>query len=112
MPLNDIPQDRVIVLRSLETFNVVSTDGPGDSEFAAHTSCPPARSISIVHKTRVSDAVVVEIFPATVYWDTFIRQYTRSPVEDVTLEMKFYEILTTSALTLLSPDWNCPQLEL
>ena len=105
MPFNDISQDRVIVLRSLETFTVVSTDGRGDSEFVIHTPCPSARSISIVHKTCVSDVVVVEIFPATVYWDTFIRQYTRSPVEDVTIEMKFHEILTTSTLTFRSPAW-------
>ena len=71
---NDISQDRVIVLRSFETFTVVSTDGRGDSEFATHTSCPLARSISIVLEGRAlhNDAVVVEILPATVYWDTFV----------------------------------------
>ena len=99
IPFNDISRDRVIVLRSLETFTVVSTDGRGDSEFATHTPCPSARSISIARKTRVSDAVVVEILPATFYWDTYIRQSTRSPVEDVTIEMKY----TKSSPPLPSP---------
>ena len=104
MSLNGIPEDRVIVLPSLETFTMVSTDSRGGAEFATHISCPSARSMSLMHKTRVGDAVMVEIFPGTAYWDTFVRQYTRSPVEDVTIEMKVHEILITTTLTLQSSD--------
>jgi hypothetical protein len=89
-----VPQERVVVLPHVETLTLIVTDGSPGYRLATHMACPSARSTSLRHKLVTDDVVPEGILPDSVLWKTIIQQYTKSPVEEVTLEMR-----TTSAIT-------------
>ena len=89
--LSNIPQEIVIVLPNVKIFSLHVPDDtlPQVFDFASHMSCPCAQSISLAHETYDDDMnTALEVFPSPVVWDTIVRQYTASPVEEVTLEIK------------------------
>jgi hypothetical protein len=86
--LEGIPQGRVVVLPNVETFNLTVSDGEPGYKTAAHISCPSARYTSLTQEKGVQSAIPEEMFPCSSSWNAIICQYTRNPVEEVTLEVK------------------------
>jgi hypothetical protein len=86
--LEGVPRERIVVLPNVETFSLVVDDsGPG-YKIAAHVSCPSAGRTSFMCEPRASEVSLWEIFPSSVSWNAIVRQYTRSPAEEVTLGMQ------------------------
>jgi len=103
--LGEIPQERVVVLPNAETFFLVVSDGGPGYEIAAHILCPSARLTSLVHEQEPDNVIPGDIFPTSDLWNAIVRQYTRSPVEEVTLEIKTTPDSTvTCSLTFQSLD--------
>jgi hypothetical protein len=86
--LGDVPQERVIVLPNLKSFYLFVTDGGPGREIAVHISCPSAKYTSLLYETHISETTPREIFPSPVSWNAIIRQHSRSPVEEVTLDIR------------------------
>ena len=100
--LEDIPRQTIVTLPNVETFSLTS-DSKNVYDVAVHISCPHARDVSL--KCEASDLDVPpnwEIFPTSVPWDTIVHQYTRSPVEEITLEIR--PLYDSCSLTFRSSD--------
>jgi hypothetical protein len=98
-----VSQDRVVVLPNVETLTLIVTDrGPG-YRIAAHISCPSARFTSLRHKQDADGVIPQGIFPSSVLWNSIVHQYTKNPVEEVTLEMGT-TFITACKLTFRSAD--------
>ena len=101
--LKEVPQERVISLLSVEKFTlIVGDEGPGYA-MAAHIHCPSARVTSMLLKSTF-EKYTREIFPTSDSWNTILRHYTRSPIEEVTLEIRPGPAPLTCKLTFGSPD--------
>ena len=102
-----VPQKRVTVLHNVKSFCLVMSDGERGYKLATHISCPSATRTSLTHE-HVKDADGVtpqEIFPASVPWNAIVRQYTKSPVEDVALEITIaLDSTTACSLVFRSSD--------
>jgi hypothetical protein len=85
--LEGISPERVIVLPNVEVLTLITNDGGRGYTFAAHISCPSAKCTSFMHKIEFDDTWLDEIFPASSSWNAIVHQYTKSPVEEVTLEV-------------------------
>ena len=84
--LEGVPEERVVSLPSVKNFALIISDcGPG-YKMAAHIRCPSARVTSVTLKAS-TDTDPEEIFPPLVSWNAILRQYTRSPPEEATLEI-------------------------
>ena len=104
MPFEVLPQRKVVLLPNVEVFTMVVDDGGSGYEIATHISCPSAKHTLLVHEID-ADNITEEMFPNPVSWDAIARQYTRGPVEEVTLEIKStYNTLISCSLTFQSPD--------
>jgi hypothetical protein len=101
--LTEIPQERIILLPNVERFTLVVTDGPG-YEIAAHISCPSTIFASLTLTSGGEYASPEEIVPTPVWWNAIVHQYTKSPVEEITLKMKSGQAVTHGTLTFLSAD--------
>ena len=89
--LSSIPQEMVVVLPNVKIFSLRVSDDPLPQvhDLASHISCPCAQSISLTHDTYDEDMNAgLGVFPSPIEWNTIVRQYTASPVEEVTLEIK------------------------
>ena len=86
--LEDIPQERVAVLHNVENFCLVTSEGALGYKISTHISCPSAKHTSLTHARSGGEYPTnpQEIFPASAFWKAIIRQYTRSPIEEVTFE--------------------------
>ena len=89
-----VPNERVVVLPNVTTFTLVWGHGEFSTRFgyniAARLSCPSVKSMSFVH-TGDPDycAPPGDIFPGSLAnWGSIISNYTRHPVEEVTLKIK------------------------
>jgi hypothetical protein len=101
--LQGVPQGRVVVLASVQNFSLTVSDaGPG-YKVVAHLSSPSVRSTSFMHKKSTADAIPEEIFPPSISWSAIVRQYTRSPIEEVALEITINTFMTCK-LTFRSAD--------
>jgi hypothetical protein len=115
--LEDVAQGRVVVLPNVQTFSLVINDGVPDYELTAYISCPSASHTSLTYKKYTRDMTTdrdILMFPTVTSWNTIVRQYTRSPVEVVTLEIGPFQNLTIigCTLTFQSPDMNVIKLGL
>lgn len=100
-----VPQERVVVLPNVETFSLVVNDGRPGYKIAAHISCPSVRLTSLRHEKVPGVDVVQDIFPTSVSWSAIVRQYTRSPAEEVSLKIRYFQDpIITCSLTFRSPD--------
>jgi hypothetical protein len=101
MEPEDIPRE-VVVLPNIETFSLLA--GSDVYYPAACISCPRAKHTTLINV--VFDDVTPEIFPTTVSWNAIVRQYTTSPVEEVTFEITDRQLRTvvTYSLTFQSSD--------
>jgi hypothetical protein len=106
-----IPRERVVVLPDVETFRLSMTDGGPGYRMAAHISCPSARHTLITHDMFTSEMATQEIFPSSASWNAIARQYSRSPVEEVALEMQVDSNRTT-AFSLTFRSSNATAIEL
>ena len=107
-----VPRERVAVLHNVKSFCLVMGDGEPCCKLATHISCPSVKHTSLTRQHEDLDSSTPqEIFPASVSWNTIIRQYTSSPLEEVALEMEASPNLTiTCSLTFRSPDASVIQL--
>ena len=100
-----IPHDMVVVLPNVETFFLSAEDDTRDAyELAVHISCPRAKYTSLVNENGMTPGV--EVFPDSASWVAISRQYTTSPVEEVTLQIDHHkpEVLIACSLTFRSSD--------
>ena len=86
--LDNIHREKVVVLPDAETLTLTVSDGRSGCKIATHISCPSAKSVTLMHKTHIQNAVLGAMFPDSASWNSIVRQYTRSSVEEVTLEIK------------------------
>ena len=107
--LEDTPRETVVVLPNVETFSLRVRDRTATQAYdmAAYISCPCAKYTSLIHE--MDEEVVtpdLEIFPVPASWSRILRQYTRSPAEEVVLELEFSEdpFSLMCSLTFRSPD--------
>ena len=107
---NSIPRD-TLVLPNVETFSLRSMDSTWNVyESAIHVSCPRAKYTSLIneipHDQFTFDPDTDTIFPDSVSWSSIVRQYTASPVEEVTFEINRIqsEFVNVFSLTFRSPD--------
>jgi len=107
MSLECVPEERLVVLPNLETLHLVASDWELCYEIPTRISCPSAKHTSLMHEKVVDedDTIMLETFPDPVSWKAIVRQYTKSPVEEVTLEIKGApDPIITCSLTFQSPD--------
>jgi len=88
MSVRAVPRERVVVLHNVEDFSLVARYGALGYKLATHISCPSAKRTSLFHMRRKRDylAIPQEVFPASDLLKTIIRQYGKSPIEEVTFE--------------------------
>ena len=107
-----IPRD-TLVLPNVETFSLRSTDDTRHVyKFAIHVSCPRAKYTSLTNGLS-DDQMTYDldaIFPGPSSWNTIIRQYSASPVEEVTFEINDQLTFTIYSLTFQSPDGTVIEL--
>jgi len=112
--LEDLPQGKVVVLPNVRTFCLVVSDGAPGYELVAHISCPSACITSVICEKHAEDMTTdrdIFIFPTAASWNTIVHRYTRSPVEEVTLEINPHHDLTiASTLTFQSFDMTFARL--
>lgn len=107
--LEDVPPESVVTLPNVENFNLIMSDGGPGFEIAAHISCPSARSTSLIHKNSDCYMVPEQIFPSSDAWNAIVHQYARSPVEEVTLELRITVVIVCK-LTFRSTDGTLVEL--
>lgn len=82
-----------------------------DYELAAHISCPSAKHTLLVHEP-FNDNTIFLMFPLARSLNAIVRRYTRSPVEEIALEIKFdLDPILSCSLTFRSPDATTMVLE-
>ena len=89
--LTSIPQEMVVILPNVKTFSLHAPDGPALRlyNFTSHISCPCAKFTSLTHDTYGDDMRASQgVFPTLAEWNTIVRQYAASPIEEVTLDIK------------------------
>ena len=96
--LEDIIQGRVVILPNVEIFELLVSDGGPGYKLATHISCPSTRCTTITQK----DVDPEQAFCTSDLWDAIVRRYTRSPAEEVTLEIRTFLVFTCK-LTFRSP---------
>ena len=85
--LEGVPRERIVLLQDVETFSLVVNDGGPGYEIAARISCPSVRLTSFMHERDAGDIIPREVLPDPVSWNAIARQYTRSPVEEISLSI-------------------------
>jgi len=115
--LEGVARGRVVTLPRVQTFSLAMNGGVSGYDLAAHISCPSASHALLTQEKRTEDMNAGQdtlIFPTTPSWNAIARQYTRSPVEAVTLEIKpsSEELATTYTLTFRSLDMTVIRLGL
>jgi hypothetical protein len=106
---DQISRRRVVVLPNLENFNLVFSGGGPGYKIAAHISCPSARCVRLTQNIEAGYEFPEEIFPDLDSWHAIVSQYSRSPVEEATLELVTIPVVTCK-LSFLSPDPNVIEL--
>ena len=90
--LEGVAQRGVVVLPNVQTFSLVMDDGKPAYKLAAQISCPSASHTSLIHEKTVNEIITDQdtqgVFPTGASWNAIVRQYTRSPVEAISLEIK------------------------
>ena len=104
---DDVPRERAVVLPSVESLSLVLSYGEPGYDLVTYISCPIVKQTSLTHQKGVNHLILYKIFPSPASWDAIVRRCTRSPVEQVRLEMDTgtigYTILKCS-ITFRSPD--------
>ena len=98
-----------IVLPNVQTFSLFMDDGEPAYELVTRISCPSANHTSLAHEKKIDDIFtsqdIRDAFPTAASWDTIVRQYTTSPVEAISLEIKTsHDPVISCTLTFRSSD--------
>jgi len=106
-----------VVLPNVQTFSLFMDDGEPAYELAAHISCPSASHTSLTHEKKIDDIFtsqdIRDAFPTAASWDAIVRQYTTSPVEAISLEIKTsHDPIISCTLTFRSSDESIIRLGL
>ncbi|KAF9783718.1 hypothetical protein BJ322DRAFT_1066791 [Thelephora terrestris] len=101
--LHGIPQERVVVLPNVKDIDVTVTYIDPGYEIATYISCPSVASMVLTINEGIDTMISEGIFPTPDLWNAIIRQYTRSPVEELTLSLNTIGIITCT-LTLRTSD--------
>ena len=110
--LEGVARETIVVLPNVETFSLAVDNGGTGYEIAARISCPFVKHTSLTRKMNNCDPIPQDIFPASVLWNTIVRQYTKSPVEEVALEIKFPDDpIITCSLTFRSTNADVLNLD-
>ena len=109
MSFEDVLEGRIVVLPNVKNFSLIMSDGGSVYEFAAHMSCPSVKFTSLMLRNDASNIAGEEIFPTRASWEAIVCQYTRNPVEEVTIEIKS-SITISSKLTFRSTDATVVEL--
>ena len=107
LSLEDVPEKRLVVLHNVENLGLVTSHDDPIYDLVAHMSCPSVKSTSLttIGKKNPDFVILAEAFSGSVSWDPIIRQYTRSPIEEITVEIKVgINDSIACSITLLSPD--------
>jgi len=114
--LEGVAQRRIVTLPDVHTFSLAVDDGAPGYELAAHISCPSASSMSLAQEKRVELIIAgQDMFtsPTVAFWNTIATQYTRSPVEAVTLKIDSpQDSVIECTLAFLSLDMTAIKLRL
>ena len=90
--LEGVAQRGVVVLPNAQTFSLFIGDGEPAYELAAHISSPSASCTSLIHEAYITTGHNIRNgFPTAASWNGIVHQYTRSPIEVVSLEIKSLE---------------------
>lgn len=108
--LEGVPQERVVVLPNVKDFNLIVTWGGPVYEIGAHVSCPFASSTSFTNTGDVDYDIPEDIFPPSTLLNSIVQQYTRSPVEEVTLGIRLTSNLIKSQIAFRSSDESVVKL--
>ena len=113
--LEGVARRGVVVLPNVQTFSLLMHDDEPAYELVAHISCPSASNTSLTHEKNFDDIPTDQdvryAFPTATSWDAIVRQYTTSPVEEISLEI-VADLLFTCTLTFQSSNATTIQLEL
>ena len=101
--LEGVPRRRVVVLPNVKDLGISMTYGGPIYNFTTHVSCPSITSMLLTFKANPRVMIPEEMFPTPASWNAIIRQYTRSPVEEVTLQLNDFASLICT-LSLRSTD--------
>ena len=107
--LEDIPPGRIVVLPNVESFKLTTSDGRFGYEIAVYISCPSTTFTSLTLKKDPEHVVLEELFPSQALWGAIVCQYTRNPAEEVTVETKVSDVIT-SKLAFRSSDGTVLEL--
>jgi hypothetical protein len=89
-----IPQERVVVLPNVKDIDITLTYIHPGYEIATHLSCPSVASMVLTLKEGPDTMISEGIFPTSDLWNAIIHQYTRSPVEELTLSLNTIDFVT------------------
>ena len=109
LSLEGVARERVVVLQHVGSLCLTARDGGPGYELATHISCPSVKNTSITYMSGEEGGNVapLDLFPTLDSFNAIIRQYTRSPIEEIGLERTndptSHKFITYS-LTLLSAD--------
>jgi len=89
LSLEGVPQERVAVLHNVESLCLTTSGGGSGHKIPIHISCPSVKNTSLtcVSEGGFHSVSPLAIFPASNSLNTIIRQYTRSSMEEVRLEV-------------------------
>ena len=87
--LEGVPRERVVVLHNVKSLCLTANDGGPGYKLPIHILCPSIRNTSLTYTSEEVpyDAPPLARFPASDSLNAIIRQYTRSPIEEVKLEI-------------------------
>ena len=102
--LDGVPREKPVVLPNVESLCLVVSDGEPGYNLVTHISCPVVKRTSLTYGGNADDPALHNTFPPA-SWNTIVRQYTRNPIEEVTLVIDTTEgNILTFRLILQSPD--------
>ena len=105
--LEGVAQKGVVVLPDVQTFSLVMGGGGLAYDLTAQISCPSASYTSLTHWINVAGITthqdIRDVFPTTALWNAIVHQYTASPVETISFEIKTpQDSIISCALTFQS----------
>ena len=103
LSLEGVTREKVVVLQHVENLCLAASDG---YKLATHISCPSVKNTSLMYLGEGGpyNDPPPETFPASDPLNAIIRQYTRSPIEEVTLDITGPDYFVACSLTFRSAD--------
>ena len=97
------PEGRIVILPNVKEFNLIVNDSNRGYWLVTSISCPSASHTTLTQNKDTYDIFPEGFFPDFDQWNAIVRQYTRSPAEEVVLESTAIPIIACT-LAFRSPD--------